>query len=82
MAPIASVDFAAVFGAVASGTLNSTQQQTLAEQVAAAHSKGIKARYWDQPGWPVSTRNAIWRTLASAGVDLINVDDIAAIANF
>ncbi|EPE02943.1 alkaline phosphatase [Ophiostoma piceae UAMH 11346] len=82
VSPIASVDFAVVFGEVPSGTLNSTQQQTLTEQVAVAHSKGIKVRYWDQPGWPVSTRNAIWRVLANAGVDLINIDDVAAIANF
>ena len=60
--------------------LNSTQLTLLRQQVKIAHGKGIGLRYWDQPGWPVSTRNAIWRTLKNEGVDLINVDDLAAAA--
>ena len=36
----------------------------------------------DTPGWPVGTRNAAWRILWEAGVDLINVDDLEAGANF
>ena len=56
--------------------------KTLQEQVATAHGKGILVRYWDQPGWPIGTRNAIWRILWDAGVDLLNVDDLEAAANF
>ena len=63
-------------------TFNATQMQTLNDQVATAHSKGIAVRYWDQPGWPVGTRNAIWRILWDAGVDLLNVDDLEGAANF
>ncbi len=48
--------------------------------MATAHGKGIMLRYWDQPGWPVSTRNGIWRQLKSEGVDFINVDDLEAAA--
>ena len=44
------------------------------------HGKGITLRYWDQPGWPISPRNGIWRQLWSEGVDLINADDIEAAA--
>ncbi|TKA57556.1 hypothetical protein B0A49_09974 [Cryomyces minteri] len=82
VSPIASTGFAAVFGQVRNQTLNATQLSTLRSQVATAHARGIQVRYWDQPGWPVSTRNAIWRTLWDEGVDLLNVDDLQAAANF
>lgn len=62
--------------------LNDLQKVLLAAQVAVAHAKGIKVRYWDQPGWPVGTRNGVWRSLWEAGVDLLNVDDLEGAANF
>lgn len=82
VSPIASTDFAVQFGTVLNGTFNSTQMALLQSQVKTAHAKGILVRYWDQPGWPVSTRNTVWRTLWDAGVDLLNVDDLEAVANF
>jgi hypothetical protein len=80
--PIASTDFAVQFGDVRNKTFNDTQLATLRSQVKAAHEKGIKVRYWDQPGWPIGTRNAVWRTLWDEGVDLLNVDDLAGVAGF
>lgn len=82
VSPIASTDFAAVFGEVRNQTFNSTQMAILEAQVAEAHGKGIGVRYWDQPGWPVGTRNAVWRILWDAGVDLLNVDDLEGASNF
>ena len=82
VSPIASTDFAANFGSVLGTTLNSTQLNLLRAQVKTAHAKGIMLRYWDQPGWPISTRNGLWRHLISEGVDLINVDDLLAAAGF
>ncbi|KAK2071411.1 hypothetical protein P8C59_005839 [Phyllachora maydis] len=83
VSPVASADFAAVLGPVVGGpALDADQTARLRAQVAHAHAKGILVRYWDLPGWPVGTRNAVWRILADAGVDLINVDDLAAIADF
>jgi hypothetical protein len=63
-------------------SLNDTQLALLRAQVKTAHAKGIKVRYWDQPGWPTSTRDGIWRQLRTEGVDLINADDVAAAAGF
>jgi hypothetical protein len=80
VSPIASGDFEAVFGEVRNTTLGESQLEKLRGQVQVAHSKGIKVRYWDLPGWPVGTRNAVWRTLWDNGVDLINVDDLEAAA--
>lgn len=82
VSPIASTDFAVQFGSVRNETFNATQLALLEQQVATAHSKGIAVRYWDQPGWPIGTRNAIWRILWNAGVDLLNVDDLEGAANF
>ncbi|EFX04806.1 hypothetical protein CMQ_1734 [Grosmannia clavigera kw1407] len=82
VSPIASTDFAVQFGTVLGQTFNDSQLVRLRKQVRVAHSKGIKVRYWDQPGWPVGTRNAIWRTLWDNGVDLLNVDDLEAVADF
>ena len=78
----ANWDFSAVFGEVRNQTFNATQMQTLEEQVATAHGKGILVRYWDLPAWPVGTRNSVWRMLWDAGVDLLNVDDLEGAAGF
>ncbi|KAE9381445.1 hypothetical protein N431DRAFT_320819 [Stipitochalara longipes BDJ] len=82
VSPIASTDFAANFGPVLGTSLDDTQLALLRAQVKTAHSKGIMLRYWDQPGWPISTRDGIWRQLLTEGVDLINADDVAAAAGF
>lgn len=82
VSPIASTDFAVQFGEVRNQEFNSTQLELLQSQIETAHGKGILVRYWDQPGWPIGTRNAIWRTLWDAGADLLNVDDLEGIANF
>ncbi|TVY30476.1 Altered inheritance of mitochondria protein 6-like protein [Lachnellula hyalina] len=80
ISPIASTDFAANFGPVLGTSLDSTQLDLLRTQVKIAHGKGIKLRYWDQPAWPLSTRDAVWRLLRTEGVDFINADDVAAAA--
>jgi hypothetical protein len=55
----ANWDFGDVFGEVRNQTFNATQTKILEEQVATAHAKGIAVRYWDLPGWPIGTRNAV-----------------------
>ena len=90
VSPIASVDLKSAFGdntkdmqkLKRTGRFSKAQQAILDEQVSYAHSKGIGARYWDTPGFPISTRNRIWTTLWEAGVALINVDDLVAGASF
>lgn len=79
---IASTNFAAQFGELRKPELNATQLEKLRGQIDAAHQKGIMARYWNQPNWPVRTRNAVWRTLWEEGIDLLNVDDLKAAADF
>ncbi|EXJ76580.1 uncharacterized protein A1O5_01088 [Cladophialophora psammophila CBS 110553] len=82
VSPVASTDFAAQFGPMNGTTFNSTQLETLISQIEVAKSKGILARYWDTPAWPISTRNAVWATLLEQGVGLLNADDLPAAAGF
>lgn len=80
VSPIASTDFAVQFPTKFADA--DAEIALLQSQVAVAHARGIMVRYWDQPGWPVGTRNAVWRTLWENGVDLLNVDDLEGAANF
>ncbi|KAH7071344.1 hypothetical protein BKA63DRAFT_71109 [Paraphoma chrysanthemicola] len=81
-APIASTNFAASFGDVRKRELNEGQLELLKKQIGLAHEKGIMARYWNQPAYPIGTRNAIWRILWDEGVDLLNVDDLEGASGF
>ncbi|KAH9882317.1 hypothetical protein J1614_000553 [Plenodomus biglobosus] len=83
-APIASTNFARVFGEVRKREFGADEElmARLRSQVQSAHDKGIMARYWNAPEWPVGTRNAVWRTLWDEGVDLLNVDDLKGAAEF
>jgi hypothetical protein len=80
--PIASTNFAASFGDVRKKEMNETQIDLLRSQIKTAHDKGIMTRYWNQPAYPIGTRNAIWRTLWDEGVDLLNVDDLKGASEF
>ena len=82
VSPVASTDFMAAIGPVNGTTLNSTQSAALKSQIAVAKSKGILARYWDTPAWPINTRNALWEILLENGVGLLNADDLPAAAGF
>lgn len=80
VSPIASTNFETNFGPVLGTSLNDTQLALLRAQIKTAHAKGIMLRYWNQPAWPISTRNGIWRQLKDEGVDFINVDDLEGAA--
>lgn len=80
--PIASANFASVLGEVRRRDLSAEQLDKLRRQLKAAHDRGIMARYWNTPSWPVGTRNAVWRVLWDEGVDLLNVDDLQGASEF
>lgn len=58
------------------GQLTESQLDTLRGQLRGAHRRGLKARYWELPFWPIGLRNRIWEGLVEEGVDLLNVDDL------
>lgn len=82
ISPIASTSFKQAVGAVDSdkkNLLTDDQLEILQAQIKTAKGKGIGARYWDTPSWPIRKRNEIWRVLLREGVSLLNVDDLEAV---
>ena len=72
----ASVSFSDAIGQLRDGKFSDYQMDLLRGQVKGAHMRGLKARYWDLPFWPISLRNDVWDVLVKEGVDLLNVDDL------
>lgn len=85
ISPIASADFEAAVGLVKEVTdpvLTDAQLGVLREQIATAESRGIGARYWNTPYFPIRTRDAVWRTLLREGVFLLNADDLESVVEW
>lgn len=72
----ASVSFGDAIGQLWDGQFSDQQMNLLRGQIRGAHRRGLKARYWDLPFWPISLRNHVWDVLVQEGVDLLNVDDL------
>jgi hypothetical protein len=51
-------------------------------QIAEAKTRGLKARYWETPAWPIGVRNSIWKGLWEKGVGVLNVDDLEGAKGF
>ncbi|KAF7160823.1 hypothetical protein CNMCM5623_006417 [Aspergillus felis] len=86
ISPIASTSFADAIGTVSQSDseaiLTEKQLSTLRSQIATAKERGIGARYWETPSYPIRTRNSVWRTLLKEGVALLNADDLDAAASY
>ena len=72
----ASGSFNAIFGHLVDNEFSPKQMKLLRDQIQGAHRRGLKARYWELPYWPISLRNYVWEVLVREGVDLLNVDDL------
>lgn len=82
ISPIASASFKDAVGVITSDTdpiLNDEQTKALRSQITVAKERGIGARYWETPYYPIRTRNLVWRTLLREGVTLLNADDLEAV---
>lgn len=80
----ASTSFYSSVGFVWRGHLSPRQMEIIRGQIRGAKRRGLKARYWDTPAWPISLRNHIWHVLVREGADVLNVDDLrgAAVENW
>lgn len=72
----ASVSFQEEIGKLWHGMLTPQQVLKIRGQVRGAVERGLKARYWDTPGWPVGRRDHVWDVLMREGVGALNVDDL------
>lgn len=75
----ASVSLWKTIGTLMFGFSNS-QLETVRSQIQTAKRLNLKSRYWELPGWPISYRNHVWKTLTREGIDLLNADDIVSAA--
>jgi hypothetical protein len=82
ISPVASTDYEVVVGWDGIGNISEAQLANLTKVVNDAHERGISARFWDTPGWPVNARENVWRTLLENGADWLNADDLAAASSF
>jgi len=80
ISPLASTDYEVAVGWSGIGDINNTQLSAIQSLVADAHALGIRARFWDTPGYPIFARNAVWQTLIDNGADWLNADDLEAAA--
>ncbi|EKM61165.1 uncharacterized protein PHACADRAFT_247599 [Phanerochaete carnosa HHB-10118-sp] len=82
LSPLASTDYGTAVGWSGIGNISAEQLANITQFVGDAHERGIKARFWDTPGWPIHARTAVWRVLLENGADWLNADDLEAAANF
>lgn len=64
------------------GEMPADEREKLREIVQKAHEKDRLVRFWATPDNPSPAREALWRELLSAGVDLINTDDLEGLRQF
>lgn len=72
----ASVSFASSIGYIWFGHITDDQIRKIRGQIQGARRRGLKARYWATPDWPIALRNKVWKILADEGVDYLNGDDL------
>ena len=82
LSPLASDDYEVAVGWNGIGNISDVQLANITRFVGDAHSRGIRARFWDTPGWPIHARDNVWRVLLENGADWLNADDLEAAANF
>ena len=80
--PLISDRWTAHFTWTGEGDMPASERQRLEAIVTKAHEKGRKVRFWATPDAPGPEREAVWRVLHEAGVDLINTDDLAGLKAF
>jgi hypothetical protein len=64
------------------GDMPERERQKLQDIVETAHRQGQRVRFWATPDNRSQAREAVWRELVLAGVDLINTDDLEGLQQF
>ncbi|KAI0704963.1 hypothetical protein BC835DRAFT_1410295 [Cytidiella melzeri] len=82
LSPLASTDYEVAVGWSGINNISDAQLANITQFVGDAHARGIAARFWDTPGWPIYARDNVWRVLLENGADWLNADDLEAAANF
>jgi len=82
LVPMISDNWKKYFKWNGTGEMPVGEHDRLREIVQKAHEKGRLVRFWSTPDNPSSAREVLWSELLSAGVDLINTDDLEGLRQF
>ena len=82
LSPLASTDYETAVGWSGVGNVSDAQIANITRFVGDAHARGITARFWDTPAWPIYARENVWRVLLENGADWLNADDLGAASSF
>ena len=74
----ASVAMGKSIGTLWGGRLSSAQRSKVQSQIDVACERGLLARYWSTPAWPISLRSRVWRELVDMGAGMLNADDLVS----
>ena len=77
LVPLISDNWTSHFNWRGEGVLSPRESQKLTNLIRQAHSRGQLIRFWANPD-----RESYWSLARSAGVDLINTDDLAGLSQF
>ena len=80
--PLISDKWTARFMWQGTGPMPESERQKLRDIVETAHAQGQRVRFWATPDDRSEARQAVWRELMAAGVDLINTDDLEGLQQF
>jgi len=80
--PMLSDHWGRVFHWRGDGPMPAEEKERLKDIVKTCHDKGRIVRFWATPDKPSPQREAIWRQLLEADVDLINTDDLDGLREF
>ncbi|MFQ6171154.1 phosphatidylinositol-specific phospholipase C/glycerophosphodiester phosphodiesterase family protein [Oryzobacter sp. R7] len=64
------------------GEMPATERAKLRSIVSTAHARGYDVRFWATPDLAGPAREAVWRELVAADVDVLNTDDLPGLQSF
>lgn len=80
--PLISTDWRKQFVWRGAGPMFFWERRRMRRMVARAHDEGYRFRFWGTRDRPGRSRTRLWTALVDAGVDHINTDDLAGLADF
>ncbi|MGL5927564.1 MAG: phosphatidylinositol-specific phospholipase C/glycerophosphodiester phosphodiesterase family protein [Dermatophilaceae bacterium] len=80
--PLVSDNWTRHFSWQGAGEMPTSERMKLRQIVATAHSRGQQVRFWATPDLAGPEREAVWRELVAADVDVLNTDDLPGLQEY
>lgn len=80
--PLISDNWTKHFTWLGVGPMPAAERAKLRDIVETAHARGQDVRFWATPDVALPNREALWRELVAADVDVLNTDDLAGLQEF